>query len=322
MDLFKKHMAKLIGLLILAYILIFQIQWTGLKEVLAASRLELIGLAGVLGLAVIGFKSLRWRSLLMAFDLRFPPGETYIYSMSALFLSLATPGRFGEFARAYYVIPPAQHDSLGWIQAVSSVIADRLWDVGLLLGIGLFGIMGGLIPGVPSYWAYLGLALGATGLGALCIIKPRPGRDAANEPRAKWRKLLGQVREVGVKLVSLPPATSLQCVLYTLAAYGVYFGLCLAGAYAVGLQVSWWPLVVAMTVSNILSYLPVSFAGLGTREASLWFILKPYDVPLETIVAFGLVIFITTFLFCGLLGAAAYWLRPIKLKPQKTENHI
>ena len=37
----------------------------------------------------MGYKSLRWRSLLMPFDLRFPTGETYLYSRAALFSGLA-----------------------------------------------------------------------------------------------------------------------------------------------------------------------------------------------------------------------------------------
>ena len=55
----------------------------------------------------------------------------------------------------------------------------------------------------------------------------------------------------------------------TFTAYAFFFGTCFFLSRSIDIPLSFVKVSLFVTFANILSFLPISFAGIGTREASL-----------------------------------------------------
>ena len=81
-------------------------------------------------------------------------------------------------------------------------------------------------------------------------------------------------------------------------------------ARAMGLLVGFWPLSVALAAVSITSLLPISVAGLGTREATLAILLAPAGVGLADTLGFSLAYLITVSGSLALIGLLVWMIKP------------
>ncbi len=65
-------------------------------------------------------------------------------------------------------------------------------------------------------------------------------------------------------------------------------------------------MAVFVTFANILSYLPISFAGIGTREATLVYLFATVGISSESALAFSVLLFSCSYLLIGIIGFIAY----------------
>jgi uncharacterized protein (TIRG00374 family) len=70
----------------------------------------------------------------------------------------------------------------------------------------------------------------------------------------------------------------------------------------------------AMSIGSLVTLVPISISGLGTREASMILYLGNMGVPHETAMAFSLLVFVVGYIGSGVIGAVAWWLKPIPAK--------
>ncbi|HVQ01096.1 MAG TPA: lysylphosphatidylglycerol synthase transmembrane domain-containing protein [Candidatus Thermoplasmatota archaeon] len=74
-------------------------------------------------------------------------------------------------------------------------------------------------------------------------------------------------------------------------------------ALALGLSIPYLLFLVLYPVANTVGFLPVTFAGLGTRELTAIFIFTSlFSVPRETVFVLSIVGFVITDAFCGFIG--------------------
>ena len=66
-------------------------------------------------------------------------------------------------------------------------------------------------------------------------------------------------------------------------------------------------------MGSLVALLPISVAGLGTREAAIVAYLGAAGVSSETGLGLSLLVFLTFHVASGLMGAVAWWIRPIQL---------
>jgi len=69
-----------------------------------------------------------------------------------------------------------------------------------------------------------------------------------------------------------------------------------------------------MAISNLISFIPISIAGLGTRDATLIYLFSLIGLKPELAVSYAFLVFITFFVCGGLMGAVAWWMKPIKFE--------
>tara|TARA_B100000427_G_C15460098_1_gene573624 strand:- start:997 stop:1215 length:219 start_codon:yes stop_codon:yes gene_type:complete len=66
-----------------------------------------------------------------------------------------------------------------------------------------------------------------------------------------------------------------------------------------------------MAISNLVSFLPISISGLGTRDATLIFLFSLINIQSELALSYSLLIFFTIFLAGGLFGYFCWWIKPL-----------
>lgn len=72
-------------------------------------------------------------------------------------------------------------------------------------------------------------------------------------------------------------------------------------------------LVLVMSITNLLTFLPVSISGIGVRDASLIVLLARFGIGQAQAVAFSLVILVIFYVGGILLGSICWVWEPVEL---------
>ncbi len=111
---------------------------------------------------------------------------------------------------------------------------------------------------------------------------------------------------------SLHPAESANLLrLFTFVSYAVFFSQCYILANALGLAIDYVTITLFMAMSNLISFIPVSVSGLGTRDAILIYLFSLVGFEPELAVSYAFLVFVIFFVFGGIFGAIAWWIKPL-----------
>jgi uncharacterized protein (TIRG00374 family) len=295
---------RLAGLALLVF-LIARLDLDRIREVIRTADPWLIGLSMLGVVPLILIKTVRWQGLLRAQAIRLATWPALLAYFGSLFIGFLTPGRLGEFIKAVHVSR----------EAFSSVLADRLFDLYALLLVGSAALLSLALNGQEI------VVLAAL---ALMLILPLVG--FLHEMTFAWiqrfgvrfgvlgRRLLGErgiLPEVRAGLLQLTWARFLVAVILTILAYGVFFGQCYLLACALDLSVGFGPVTFAVALGSLITLVPISISGLGTREAAMIAYLDSAGVQAESAISFSLLVFVTFYVAGGLIGAVAWWIKPV-----------
>jgi glycosyltransferase 2 family protein len=107
-------------------------------DVLNRSNLRLAIVAVPINIPHLWLKSSRWQFLLALQNKTIRNGQVFLICMSALFVGVITPGRFGEFVKAIY-LNQASITSISHV--FYSVLVDRFCDLCLLFLFAMTGLI-------------------------------------------------------------------------------------------------------------------------------------------------------------------------------------
>ena len=260
----------------------------------------------LVGLAVLcmvyALKSLRWHLLNVTFGIRTTWRMALVFYLSAGFMSVITPGRLGDFAKIYFLKRKYDVDIPS---ATSSVFLDRIWDVlvlssaagisvlmlladpGLnvltLILIGLLFLASLLVILMPSFFF----------IPILFLLRRFPGmHDKIQDVFQLWKEN---------RFKNFASALSMTALAFLLLA-GIPVLFSLGTPYPILYSSG----IGAISVSNILSFLPVTVAGFGTRELVFVEVWKLSDYPKELALSISTAYFMVSYLGSLVLGGLVY----------------
>jgi uncharacterized protein (TIRG00374 family) len=310
---------RLIGLGILALILI-KLDLQATAAVLSELRMGYLLLAVAANLLLFGLKSWRWQALLHMQGIHYPWRDAFLAFLAGLFLGLVTPGRVGEMSKALYL---KQDCDLPVSAGMASVLMDRLLDLYTILLLGALGLAWFRL--VPA-WS-LGLVFAGIVAALLLPIALINNRFASGVLGATARlpfvhRYAARFTEAMVRfqqgLRPLVAPSLLVPVALTLVAYVLFFGQGRLLALALDLPVGIAYLAVCLSVAGVVTLLPISFSGLGTRDAVLITLFAPVGLASEQAVAYSCLFFLTFYVGGGIIGALGWQLKPLKERPALT----
>lgn len=100
----------------------------------------------------------------------------------------------------------------------------------------------------------------------------------------------------------------------TVLAYGLYFLQAYWLAKSMDLPLDMLHTSFAMALGGLVSLLPISISGLGTREAVLVSYLGRLGIQAEQALSLSLLVFSASYIFGSLLGVVAWWFHPISIR--------
>lgn len=304
---------KLIGLVLLV-LLVGQVDLGRVAAVLRTAN-PLWITAAVLGNLPLTFvKAMRWQRVLAAQSINMPVMSAFLAYFGSLFIGLLTPGRLGEFVKALHVSRDCGASSA---HAFSSVLADRLFDLYTLLLVGSAALLT-LTAESQEVVLLTGIVLLVTLPIVLLVNTTTFGwmQKASSRLSTVGQRFLaedGWLQQMRSGLRRLSTAHVLLAAVLTVIAYLIYFSQCYVLAQAIGLPLSFASASFAASLGSLVTLLPVSVAGLGTREAAVVSYLGAFGISAEVALGFSLLMFFTFFMMGGVFGAVAWWLKPVTL---------
>ena len=312
----KSHILRIIRLIVTVGIIAFLIYRVDRGEVvrhLKGIAVLPLCLAAVMDFAMILTNSIRWRVLLRAKGIRSSQVKLVYYYLVGNFFSAFLPTAVGgDVVRIVGMSAEADRRA----DIFASVLVERLLGFFVLLPIGLCALP--LIGReqvewrqVATVWVVVGLMFLAAYIVLLRPVARRLSRVL--DPllglfhKFKARERLERAYEAVVSYSCCRPALYKGFTLSVLSRL-LWISGCFLVARAFSIELSYTSLLVVVPVVELARMIPISFAGIGIREATFAAMLKPFGVAESLGLAYSAVVYLVFMLF-ALIGGLLYGTR-------------
>ena len=265
--------AAFLVLAVSAGFVIQRIDGHALRRAVAQADPALLALAALLAVGQLACRSVAFRTLLLPV-LSIPWFRSFRYALAGAATSSMAPGRAGDFLRMFLL----KRDGGVPVSSTAAVlVVDKIVDIAAMFLV--LAPAPWLLSDLPSWVGRSMLALAGLVCGLLLVAGLIAAR--ARPPRwfASFHAGLTVVRRPSLLAWALLPAVAswlmdFTCIFVTMRAVGI------AAPAACGLLV--------LLAVNLAITVPVMPANVGTFELGVLAILRPFGVPTELCLAFGL----------------------------------
>ncbi len=249
--------------------------------------------------------SVKWKIIAESVDIEKPFWEYVIFYLSGMFLNIFLPTSVGgDVGRAYFLT-----GQKGWQKGFATVLAERYTGfvaLSLFLSWGVYH-GGGFLPETAR---------------KMFILLPIPVIGGALFFLFGGKQLLGKVlpgkvevfdhfyeilRKGGIMAISL---------FISILFYFFYIWMHHVVAAALGFAVPFSTLTAIVTMTSIVSMIPISLGGLGIREGSYFYFLTLFGISQHMGVAFGVTILAVN-LFLSLSGGILIYVFKVYRKKEE-----
>lgn len=299
----------------LLLIVLIRIDFGKLSRIIYQVNISYLLVVIALNIPQLFLKSYRWNCLLKQQDIHYSQIQSFLVYLSSLYIGCVTPGRLGEFVKVLYL---KSGKCISLSKGMSSVILDRLFDLYLLMILGVIGLWKFDIMGKLSNTALFLLVVIV--LAPLFVLNKQLARKLVNllYYLTIIKKVKGNVEERFVDFYDginqLISPRLLFSILLTCISYFIIFTQCYLILIAVGISINFITITLFMAISNLISFIPISISGLGTRDVTLIYLFSLIGLTSEIAVSYAFLVFITFFVCGGLMGAVAWWIKPLETK--------
>ncbi|MBN1941545.1 MAG: flippase-like domain-containing protein, partial [Candidatus Diapherotrites archaeon] len=266
-------------------------------------------------------KGFKQSVMLRAFGKKIPLFESSQIWLVGYLLGSVSPGRSGDFLRAVYF---KKNFSVNLGNGLSLILLDRAMDVTFLLLAGLFGLLFfsfafnlGL---APILLVSIFLAVFLAGLFLLTkkrftgfIMKPIFNFLVPKKFKEALKSGFGDFY-LGLACFRKNKKILFFAVFLTLASWLLFFFQVFILSLALGLSIPLDFIFLMMPIATLVEILPISFSGMGTRDATLIFFLGFLQISGESAVSLSILI-LSSQLLIALAGA--FFLKKTKNLEQK-----
>lgn len=261
---------------------------------------------------IVGLKAWRWRLIMADLGIKISSKEVFRLYGLGLATGSFTPGQLGDAIKAFYLRDKGF--SLG--TGLLSVVLDRLFDLaalGLLASVSLFFLGSAFLGALPIML----VMLVGFGLALLALSFPATRRKLlAFITQLILRKNRKFTTETPLAATEIRPARLSLPFLITLVTAALASGRIWLLALAIGLNLGFSEALASSTLATAASLLPVSIAGVGTRDLTLVTILGQLGYAAELAISLS-----TLILLLNLVNLVAGYLIWFFTKPN-TDSEI
>ena len=232
--------------------------------------------------------ALRWKILLQDMGVALPLAELQRISLASQFFGMLLPSANGsDIARGLMMKTPERQ----WSIIAISILTDRLYGVAALFFLTLPATLYMIAHGVshPVVFLLAGISAAAilTGIAFLIWIGSHSSVAASTEqPATIWTRIGG----AGPALLCTfrRPFAVASCLLLSLVAQILSVASTWLTGVSMGFEIELAVYFAYVPVIWLITLLPISFLGIGVREASFAALFATLGIPATTGIAIGL----------------------------------
>jgi hypothetical protein len=239
-----------------------------------------------------GMYLLRWRALLRGQKIDPPLSRLLVAYFAGLGAGVMTPGRVGETIRVAYL------GNTRILPVLGSLVVERLMDLGFILAVSLSGALvfqKYFDASAPWLWVVLGGGFAVTVMTTAFIVRSLP--YMARWLGSRWERIRHSLREI-----QWSPRLVVWALGATALGWILQFSQGIILAVDLGVNIPAGELVFILAFTSAVSVIPVTVAGLGTREAAMAFLFVQAGESAGRAVGFSLCLSFLG-LFASLLGS-------------------
>lgn len=310
--------APLVGVFLFVFI-ILNIDINQLVEILSGFKVRYFLLVLVIDLPILMVRVFKWRMLIRSCQIQYGLIEAIIAFYIASFVAVITPGRIGEFAKAFY-LKKSQNITFG--KSISTIIADRILDVIVLLvfavsGVAIFSYLYGIGGAYLTIILFFLMAFAVVAAFVMnkkltrYLLKPVFNKFIPDKYRSKIKVNYDDFYS-GTKLITNKKSTLILAggltVIIWLGRFLQFYLL----ATGLGINISYFLIALISPTIVIIEMIPISFTGIGAREAALILFFSVLAISPAAAVSYSLVVLL--YQYVSTLPGLFLWLKkPIEL---------
>lgn len=269
-------------------------------------------LALLLVFPMFTIKALCWNYIKRRQGIKYSLKDSLIMYWSGMSAGFITPGRIGELTKALYL----KKDGYSFGKSFVSVFLDRVSDLfflGLFVTIGLFF----LFIDITKQIYFILLIVFLMAIIIISAIKKKWLNRVLksffrviipNEYKNSWetnsQEFLNDIKTYNIK-------NYLIIFLITLFSYSFYYLQMYLLAKGCNLNIPFLYLAFSLTVAGLITLLPISVSGIGTRDAALILLFSSFAISTEQVITFSSLIVLTS-LFTMIIGIFAWIIKPFR----------
>ena len=253
---------RLLGPLIFIIILYFYVDLNELKKIFSVLRWRYFGISLALVPPLILLRSSRWRRILINYDIsysRWQCFKVYFVEMVAVMIVAVV----GTFSKAVYL----KRDGYGLLRPMLTIIIEKYYDylLPLIFGvISVFLVWSGfsLDYGLAAFVLITGLAfIPARKACLLLLTRAFPNRLKKFFLKREWN-LNDHISRIHDNL-------NFRTYIYSVGAFGLSFISIYYLTKGLNIDLLFFQVVLILTITSLIAFIPISFFGIGTRDAGL-----------------------------------------------------
>lgn len=307
-----KNYSFLLGIALFVVIL----SKTNLKEIFETiKKIEPLYLifSILLILPMITNKAWCWNYIKRKQNIKYSLKDSLLMYMVGIYVGTLTPGKLGEITKILYL----KKDGYSVGESMVGVFLDRISDLVFLI---IFAIIGSMFFINLIYGKFILLIMIMGTLFMLFVIALRVGlikyftkklfyKIIPEKYQKSWQigfqDFLNDIKIYKFKnyLVILG-ITCLSWLFYYLQIYFLAKGL--------NINIPFLYLSISATIAGLITLIPVSVSGIGTRDAALLVLFASFSVSAEKVIALSALILLMS-LISAMAGLVCWIVRPIKI---------
>ncbi|PQP35665.1 hypothetical protein C6A37_01500 [Desulfobacteraceae bacterium SEEP-SAG9] len=278
---FWKFCLRFVGPLIFFLVLYFYVDFRALKDVFLLLQWRYFGFSLVLVPLLVLVRSMRWKIILARYGIEYSTWRCFRIYFTEMVAVMAV-STIGTFAKVVYL----KRDGYGLFQPTLSVIIDKYYDYLLPL---IFGVTSAV-----SVWAAFSPDVSLLVLLGVTCIAFIPARNTINYlfPRVIPKRLKNLLSKQGwdatKHLMEIHQALGYKTYALAVTGFGIYFLCVYFLNRGMGIDLSFSQVVLVMTITTLITLIPISFFGVGTRDVGLLAVFPWFGRTPEEAVALSL----------------------------------
>lgn len=306
-----KKFLPLIGIVIFIYLLT-RLDFAVIKSLLSQINFFYFLIAFLIFIPFYLMKVYRWKLIMKIQEINYSfKNSVLIYSIG-IFWGMITPAKSGDLIKALYL----KKDGHSWGKSFFNVFLDRLSDLAFLIIFGYLSlfIFFSLFQKTIFNFSILLLILIIV---LFFLIKNQNYKRAFKKVfykfvpenhqtswKLNYQAFINEIKRYKTKdYLKIFLITVLSWFLLYLIVYFLALGVNIK-------EVPFWVYPIAVTLASLASMLPISFSGIGTRDAVFVLIFSQFGIIFEKAIALSFMVLLT-FIVVALFGLICFLFKPL-----------